>query len=157
MLIVGFIGTSHNSMCYLESCVHGLELSLEEILLDLAPSAGRISGTPSAWTTTRCKSFKKEKNLCFCMERSMHCVILYFCSLYTIVCGLCVVERDLIFLLYMLVYWVEFFPGLNIMYAGLDIIVRIPWTWFNLCKKGVYDGNQEIEYETIKLQRQVSS
>ncbi|KAL1814851.1 hypothetical protein ACET3Z_017425 [Daucus carota] len=40
----GFIGTSHNSMCYLESCVHGLELSLEEILLDLAPSAGRISG-----------------------------------------------------------------------------------------------------------------
>nr|XP_017250279.1 PREDICTED: uncharacterized protein LOC108220905 isoform X1 [Daucus carota subsp. sativus] len=57
----GFIGTSHNSMCYLESCVHDLELSLEEILLDLAPSAGRIS-------------------------------------------------------------------GLNIMYAGLDIIVGIPWT-----------------------------
>ncbi|KAL1814706.1 TORTIFOLIA1-like protein 4 isoform X2 [Daucus carota subsp. sativus] len=50
-LLQGFIGTSQNSMRSLESRVHGLELSLEEISLDLAVSAGRISGTRSAGTT----------------------------------------------------------------------------------------------------------
>lgn len=35
----------------LESRVHGLELALDEISLDLAVSAGRISGTHSAGTT----------------------------------------------------------------------------------------------------------
>lgn len=50
-LLQGFIGTSQNSMRSLESRVHGLELTLDEISLDLAVSAGRISGTRSAGTT----------------------------------------------------------------------------------------------------------
>lgn len=50
-LLQGFIGTSQNSMRSLESRVHGLELALDEISLDLAVSAGRITGTRSAGTT----------------------------------------------------------------------------------------------------------
>ncbi|KAL8123498.1 TORTIFOLIA1-like protein 4 [Apium graveolens] len=50
-LLQGFIGTSQNSMRSLESRVHGLELALDEMSLDLAVSAGRISGTRSAGTT----------------------------------------------------------------------------------------------------------
>ncbi|XP_074350493.1 TORTIFOLIA1-like protein 3 [Apium graveolens] len=50
-LLQGFIGTSQNSMHSFESCVHGLDLALDEISLDLAVSAGRISVTRSAGTT----------------------------------------------------------------------------------------------------------
>ncbi|KAL8146614.1 hypothetical protein AgCh_004369 [Apium graveolens] len=50
-LLQGFIGTSQNSMHSFESRVHGLELALDEISLDLAVSAGRISVTRSAGTT----------------------------------------------------------------------------------------------------------
>lgn len=38
-------------MCSLESRVHGLELTLDEISLDLAVSTGRMSGTDSAGAT----------------------------------------------------------------------------------------------------------
>lgn len=55
LLMQKFIGTCQSGMHSLETRVHGLELSLDEISYDLAVSSGRMSNRESASAAMCCK------------------------------------------------------------------------------------------------------